>query len=81
MDIIVDNDCPEWKWGTEAFWMAFTAAYPSFPSGSWPFWNPIIALEGSYIQNRLSDGPTGGSNESDLISIWQQFELLVFPYL
>lgn len=28
-----------WTWGRDAFWLAFIAAYPSFPRGSWPKWD------------------------------------------
>ena len=44
-----------WNWGTEAFWIAFTAAYPAFPHGEWPRWNPQINMGGQYIQSWLQD--------------------------
>ncbi|KAG1875772.1 hypothetical protein F4604DRAFT_1496323, partial [Suillus subluteus] len=42
-----------WTWGCDAFWLAFIAAYPSFPMGSWPKWDPRIPLEGTFIEQWL----------------------------
>jgi hypothetical protein len=38
-------------WGREAFWIAFIAAHPLFPLGSWFMWDSKISLEGSFIQS------------------------------
>ncbi|KAH9894127.1 hypothetical protein C8Q73DRAFT_503816 [Cubamyces lactineus] len=38
-----------WRWGREAFWITFVAAYPSFPRGDWPRWPCEIALDGPFI--------------------------------
>ncbi|KAM6491457.1 hypothetical protein JOM56_013026, partial [Amanita muscaria] len=51
--IIIDQSTPEWLWGLEVFWMAYFAAYPSFPAGEWPKWNPNIALDGQFAQSWL----------------------------
>ncbi len=39
----------DWEWGREAYWMAFTGAYPNFPNGSWPTWDATIELDGRFI--------------------------------
>jgi hypothetical protein len=73
------------KWGTEAFWIAFTAAYPAFPHGEWPRWDTQIRMEGQYIKSWLEslsddDGleTSGPSNEAwELGVIWQQFQQLL----
>ena len=33
----------------ELFWMAFIAAYPTFPHSPWPLWNSEIAREGDFV--------------------------------
>ncbi|KAL0567445.1 protein kinase, partial [Marasmius crinis-equi] len=43
------NASQDWEWGREAYWMAFTAAYPEFPRGEWPSWDASIGLDGPYI--------------------------------
>lgn len=45
-----DPTTPEWTWGREAFWYAFIATHPDFPSGKWSFWDPSIPLEGQLIE-------------------------------
>lgn len=50
----------EWTWGTDIFWMAFVAAYPSFPSGTWPVWDCHIALDGTFIHEWLDHGGCEG---------------------
>ncbi|KAG1855246.1 hypothetical protein F4604DRAFT_1590791 [Suillus subluteus] len=40
----VDTKSSLWTWGRVAFWLAFVAAYPSFPTGQWPMWDPRIPL-------------------------------------
>ncbi|KAG2098945.1 uncharacterized protein F5147DRAFT_548334, partial [Suillus discolor] len=49
----VDTESSLWTWGRDAFWLAFVAAYPSFPMGKWPMWDPRIPLEGSFIEHWL----------------------------
>ncbi|KAG1855231.1 hypothetical protein F4604DRAFT_2042428 [Suillus subluteus] len=46
----VDTKSSLWTWGRDAFWLAFVAAYPSFPTGQWPMWDPRIPLEGEFIE-------------------------------
>ncbi|KAH7905746.1 hypothetical protein BJ138DRAFT_1130318 [Hygrophoropsis aurantiaca] len=43
----------QWTWGCDAFWLAFTAAYPNFPRGQWPKIDPRIPLEGQIAQQWL----------------------------
>ncbi|KAF8346811.1 hypothetical protein F5887DRAFT_916126 [Amanita rubescens] len=50
----------EWTWGTDTFWMAFVAAYPSFPCGTWPVWDCHIALDGTFIHEWLDHGGREG---------------------
>ena len=73
------------QWGTEAFWIAFTAAYPAFPHGEWPRWNTQIGMEGQYIQSWLESMSNGDgldalepSNDAwELGVVWQQFQQLL----
>jgi hypothetical protein len=73
----------KWDYGTEAFWMAFTAAYPAFPGGEWPCWNPAIPMEGSYIHAWITgsqdDGnvDADGNPREDLRVVWEDFQQLV----
>ncbi|KAG0693671.1 hypothetical protein DFH29DRAFT_1007039 [Suillus ampliporus] len=46
----VDPITPEWTWGRDAFWYAFVATHPDFPSRKWSFWDPSIPLEGQFIK-------------------------------
>jgi hypothetical protein len=74
-----------WKWGTEAFWVAFTAAYPAFPHGEWPFWNTKINMEGGYIESWLENLSSDNGSEDDahpnevweLGVVWQHFQQLL----
>jgi hypothetical protein len=74
-----------WKWGTEAFWVAFTAAYPAFPHGEWPRWNPKINMEGKYIESWLENLSDDDDLEADGLSnevwelgvVWQHFQQLL----
>ncbi|KAJ8073263.1 hypothetical protein PM082_020135 [Marasmius tenuissimus] len=76
----------DWDWGREAYWMAFSAAYPGFPNGDWPTWNPAIDLGGPYIQEWLNcEGLTSCHEEGDANNdcemrenIWQRFRLHVW---
>ncbi|KAG1719838.1 hypothetical protein EDB19DRAFT_1898628 [Suillus lakei] len=58
----VDTRSSVWTWGRDAFWLAFVAAYPSFPSSQWPMWDPRIPLEGEFIEQWLewSGGDSAG---------------------
>ncbi|KAJ8582621.1 hypothetical protein M405DRAFT_708070, partial [Rhizopogon salebrosus TDB-379] len=49
----VDAEMQLWTWGRDAFWLAFVVAYPLFPRGSWPKWDPRIPLEGTFIEQWL----------------------------
>jgi len=39
----------------EFFWMSFVAAFPLFPFGNWPNWDPRISLQGSFISYWMED--------------------------
>lgn len=57
----------EWTWGIDAFWMAFVAAYPSFPCGTWPDWDCRIALDGTFIHEWFdNDGCEGWSQHYNI---------------
>ncbi|KAG1766329.1 hypothetical protein EV702DRAFT_934445, partial [Suillus placidus] len=49
----VDNRSQLWTWGCDAFWLTFVAAYPLFPRGKWPMWDPRIPLDGAFIKEWL----------------------------
>ncbi|KAG2738441.1 hypothetical protein P692DRAFT_201731155 [Suillus brevipes Sb2] len=46
----LNTGLPQWMWGWDAFWLAFVAAFPFFPRGTWPLWNPRVPLEGAFIE-------------------------------
>ncbi|KAG1895979.1 uncharacterized protein F5891DRAFT_1193609 [Suillus fuscotomentosus] len=87
--IVVDTCAPEWTWGRDAFWMAFLAAYPDFPHGSWPVWNSRISLEGAFIESwTLTKDPEDlpaliTDHDTIRAVIWTDFQRLAtecFPY-
>ncbi|KAG2143511.1 uncharacterized protein EDB93DRAFT_1061538, partial [Suillus bovinus] len=49
----VGSETQLWTWGRDTFWLAFIAAYPLFPRGSWPKWDSCIPLEGPFIKRWL----------------------------
>ncbi|KIK36599.1 hypothetical protein CY34DRAFT_16279 [Suillus luteus UH-Slu-Lm8-n1] len=76
----VDTRSSLWTWGRDTFWLAFVAAYPSFPSGQWPMWDPRIPLEGEFIEQWLAQsggdsvGEDSALNEALSVSdIWDDF--------
>ena len=73
--VVVNCQSQGWTWGHELFWMAFIATYPSFPQGSWLYWNARIAIEGVFIQGRIDK--TGDSEIRGVVmlhkDIWGQF--------
>ncbi len=48
LDVAVDVNSAEHNWGTDAFWMAYCAAYPTFPQGVWAGWNPQMPVAGTF---------------------------------
>ncbi|TFK79105.1 hypothetical protein K466DRAFT_459449, partial [Polyporus arcularius HHB13444] len=62
VDVVVDRRSKLWIWGREAFWIAFVGAYPAFPGGEWPNWNPCISMDGEFIRRWVEtqgDAPNG----------------------
>jgi hypothetical protein len=51
---IQDEHLLHWKWGAELFWIAFVAAFPSFPLGDWPVWDARIPLAGAFIEKQIA---------------------------
>ena len=39
----------------EFFWMSFVAAFPTFPFGDWPNWDPRIPFQGDFISDWMAD--------------------------
>jgi hypothetical protein len=83
----VGSETQLWTWGRDAFWLAFIAAYPLFPRGSWPKWDSRIPLEGPFIEQWLeqSGDHTVIAQEQDSIrvDIWDEFckhAALFFPH-
>ncbi|KAI6006653.1 hypothetical protein F5J12DRAFT_832058 [Pisolithus orientalis] len=85
---------PQWACGHDAFWLAYIAAHPTFPNGSWSVWDPRIPMEGQFIEEWLNDdginGSTDGmsSNETTehtlLFNIWESFSrhiALFYPFI
>ncbi|KIK77726.1 hypothetical protein PAXRUDRAFT_833666 [Paxillus rubicundulus Ve08.2h10] len=60
--------------------MAFVAAYPTFPHGQWPCWDPRIPMHGCFISDWIADldeataAPTPATIRD---SIWQQLKVAV----
>ncbi|KAG1741907.1 uncharacterized protein EDB91DRAFT_1052298 [Suillus paluster] len=76
----VDTESSLWTWGRDTFWLMLVAAHPSFLMGKWPMWDPLIPLEGSFIEQwleRSSDGGADGADEEALTqvvnNIWDEF--------
>lgn len=67
----VDTRSQLWTWGCDAFWLTFVAAYPLFPRGKWPMWDPRIPVEGIFIQKWL-----GCSNDIDAMKLEGDHSLL-----
>jgi hypothetical protein len=61
-------------WGVEAFWMAFTAAFPAFPNGMWPNWNPAIDIDGNFIQDWFRRFAEQEDPQRDLHEAWDEFQ-------
>ncbi|KAG2132141.1 uncharacterized protein EDB93DRAFT_1107974 [Suillus bovinus] len=90
----LDTELSQWMWGWDTFWLTFVAAYPFFPRGTWPMWDPRIPLEGAFIEQCLET--LGHSitvdqeimvidlgNTEDLKEIWGAFcrdAALFYPY-
>ena len=67
VDTVRSPRCQEWGWGVEAFWMAFIAAYPSFPAGNWPSWETSIGADTRFFQQWLeSGGRVGWCHQNDI---------------
>ncbi|OBZ77224.1 hypothetical protein A0H81_02594 [Grifola frondosa] len=65
LHIAVDRTSSEWTWGSDAFWMAYIAAYPAFPGGLWERWDADIALEGQFIEAwMIKSGHSGARHDS-----------------
>ncbi|KAG1847459.1 hypothetical protein C8R48DRAFT_615486 [Suillus tomentosus] len=77
-----------WTWGRDVFWLAFIAAYPSFPGGLWPKWDSRIPLEGTFIEQWLEQSgdvaTTGDRGAMNVLpDIWAEFckhAALFFPH-
>jgi hypothetical protein len=71
LDVVLDTHSQEWLWGREVFWIAFIAAYPLFPLGSWLMWNSKISLEGSFIQSWMDKMSVDGleADSKDVVSL------------
>ena len=46
---------PAYLWVHEFFWMVFVAAFPRFPYGDWPNWNPRISMDHDFISHWIAD--------------------------
>jgi hypothetical protein len=86
---------PQWAWGCDVFWLTFIAAYPMFPQGRWLPWNPIIPVQGKFIESWLNNDEnqstdniatlctTDFSVQTTLSTIWETFHhhiTLFFPF-
>ncbi|KAI6143463.1 hypothetical protein BKA82DRAFT_167783 [Pisolithus tinctorius] len=94
MNDVQTTSVPQWAWGNDAFWLAYIAAHPMFPNGSWSVWDPRIPMEGQFIEEWLNDDGMNGSadgmssNETAehmlLFNIWESFSrhiALFYPFI
>jgi len=49
------EEMPCYVLAREFFWMAFVAAFPSFPFGEWPEWDLRIPMRGTFISAWVED--------------------------
>jgi len=49
------EEMPSYVLAHEFFWMAFVAAFPSFPFGEWPEWDSCIPMQGTFISAWVED--------------------------
>jgi hypothetical protein len=61
-------------WGVEAFWLAYMAAFPEFPNGIWPNWNPVIDVDGDCIQDWFRCFSQGEGATRGLYEVWEDFQ-------
>ncbi|KAF8834897.1 hypothetical protein BDN67DRAFT_984988 [Paxillus ammoniavirescens] len=64
----------------EFFWMAFVAAYPTFPHGQWLCWDPQIPMHGCFISDWIADldEATAAPMPATIHdSIWQQLKAAI----
>jgi hypothetical protein len=79
INIVANPRSQEWIWGRDLFWIAFMAAYPHFPQGSWPVWNSKISMEGAFIQSWIERGfQNWGDTEDSVVfevlqQLWDEF--------
>lgn len=74
----IPSDSQHWTWGCDAFWFAFVATYPDFPSGPWSTWDTRIPLQGRFIEQWLEDRAASvlgvdHSHKGLLEQIWAEF--------
>ncbi|KAI6148019.1 hypothetical protein BKA82DRAFT_16995 [Pisolithus tinctorius] len=69
----------------EFFWMAFVAAFPSFPYRNWPNWNPRISMDGNFILYWISDTDVGSVKPESVGKIqefiWEELKVLMVNVL
>lgn len=68
----------------ELFWTAFISAFPESPSGNWPRWNTLIAMEGDFIsrwflsdEDEELDAHLLDTPLAIQLTIWEQFKSIV----
>ncbi|KAI0040148.1 hypothetical protein FA95DRAFT_1650771 [Auriscalpium vulgare] len=74
-----------WSWGVDLFWLAFIAAYPTFPLGEWPSWNRRIPFNSPFLNSRMNIGIEGSdiTEAERRWTLWQDFSRqisLFYPY-
>lgn len=72
---------PLWEWGIDLFWIAFIAAYPEFPNGSWPFWDTRIPCKGTFLTTWLrNEAPRRVNADPEIRTLlirgkmWEEFQ-------
>jgi hypothetical protein len=79
--VVHDTNCPEWKWGRDAFWISFIAAHPSFPDGDWPVWHPKISMQGPFISSWFEAAENGEPYSArSTIDLWYEFQHHVLAF-
>lgn len=54
-----DLDVSTEPWTLDLFWIAFVAAHPRFPRGSWPRWDERVPMAGSFMTKWMGGSKSG----------------------
>ncbi|KIK75064.1 hypothetical protein PAXRUDRAFT_173910, partial [Paxillus rubicundulus Ve08.2h10] len=67
----VEHPVDECLWVRKFFWMAYVAAFPTFPQGDWLNWNPRISMEGDFISYWMAEFEAGETRPDSVRMVWE----------